>query len=332
MGKFTFEELQEILHCVTTNQNVVIPPQPGFDAGVHILDPDTYLVIATDPCIGVPRSWFGWLMIHYSASDVALFGAKPQFCTINLLGPIGTEKTRFIEIMEQACQACVALGITIITGHTGTYNGISEIVATCTVYGTVPTNQLITPGGAQPEDNILLTKPIGLETLINYTFAHQDKASQLFGAEQVSRTLQQIPLQSCVEDALLLAANGVSAMHDATEGGLIAALHEMADASHLGFSVEVAKLPFTPETQQLSQHFRLSQVQKLSMSSTGTLLAAIAPQQTAKAIHVLKNAGLQPQVVGQFKEDTDTRVLLTEKQETPFPRQSNDPYTVLFHS
>jgi hydrogenase maturation factor len=271
-------------------------------------------------------------MIHYSASDVALFGAKPQYCTINLLGPHGTEKTRFIEIMNQACQACIGLGITIITGHTGTYNGISEIIATCTVYGTVPTNQLITPGGAQPEDNILLTKPIGLETLINYTFAHQDEARQLFGAGPVSRTLQQIPLQSCVEDALLLAANGASAMHDATEGGLIAALHEMADASHLGFSVEVAKLPFTLETHQLSQHFRLSQVQKLSMSSTGTLLAAIAPQQTAKAIHVLSNAGLQPQVVGQFKKDINTRVLLTEKQETPFPRQSNDPYALLFHS
>jgi hydrogenase maturation factor len=332
VGKFTFEELQEIISCVTSNQNVVIPPQPGFDAGVHILDPDTYLVIATDPCIGVPRSWFGWLMIHYSASDVALFGAKPQFCTINLLGPQGTEKTRFIEIMDQACQACAALGITIITGHTGTYNGISKMVATCTVYGKVPTNQLITPGGAQPEDNILLTKPIGLETLINYTFTHQDEARQLFGAGSVSRTLQQIPLQSCVEDALLLAANGVSAMHDATEGGLIAALHEMADASHLGFSVEVAKLPFTPETQQLSQYFRLSQVQKLSMSSTGTLLAAIAPQQTAKAIHVLKSAGLQPQVIGQFKKDINTRVLSTEKRETPFPHQSNDPYALLFHS
>lgn len=332
MGKFTFEELEEIISCVPTNQNVVIPPQPGFDAGVHILDPETYLVIATDPCIGVPRSWFGWLMIHYAASDVALFGTVPQFCTINLLGPPDTDKTRFVEIMEQACQACMAQGISIVTGHTGTYHGISEIVATCTVYGTVPATQLITPGGAQPNDNILLTKPIGFETLINYTFAHQARARQFFGAEKVSWILRQVPQQSCVEDALLLAANGVSAMHDATEGGLIAALHEMGDASKLGFCVEEAKLPYTLETQQLSQHFQLSQIQQLSMSSTGTLIAAIAPHLTAKAIQVLTQAGFQPHIVGQFTDDEATRVIFTEKGKTSFPRHSEDPYALLFHS
>jgi hydrogenase maturation factor len=334
VGKFTFEELEEIISCVPTNQNVVIPPQSGFDAGVHILDPETYLVIATDPCIGVPRSWFGWLMIHYAASDVALFGTVPQFCTINLLGPPDTDKTRFIEIMEQACQACTTQGITIVTGHTGTYHGISEIVATCTVYGTVPANQLITPGGAQPNDNILLTKPIGFETLINYTFAHQARARQFFGAEKVSWILRQVPQQSCVEDALLLAANSVSAMHDATEGGLIAALHEMGDASKLGFIVEEAKLPYTLETQQLSQHFQLSQIQQLSMSSTGTLIAAIAPHLTAKAIQVLTQAGFQPHIVGQFTDDEATRVILTEKgkRARAFPRHSEDPYALLFHS
>lgn len=332
MGKFTFDELKEIIGCVPANHNVIVPPQPGFDAGVHILDPNTYLVIATDPCIGVPRSWFGWLMIHYSASDVALFGATPQYCTINLLGPPHADKTRFIEIMEQACQACTALGITIITGHTGTYHGISEIVATCTVYGTVPANQLITPGGAQPNDNILLTKPVGFETLINYTYAHQATAHQLFGADRVAWILEQVPQQSCVEDAIVLAANGVSAMHDATEGGLIAALQEMGDAADHGFIVEDTQLVYTPETQQLAQYFQLSQTQKLSMSSTGTLIAAIAPHLTAKAIHDLTHAGLQPHVVGQFTEDKDTRVLLTEKGETPFPRHSDDPYALLFHS
>ena len=332
MGKFTFEELKEIIGCIPTNHSVVIPPRPGFDAGVHILDSDTYLVIATDPCIGVPRSWFGWLMIHYSASDVALFGATPQYCTINLLGPPNTDKTRFIEIMEQACQACIALGITIITGHTGTYYGVSEIVATCTAYGTVPANQLITPGGAQPNDNILLTKPVGFETLINYTFAHQAHAHQLFGVDKVSWILEQVPQQSCVEDAIVLAANSVSAMHDATEGGLIAALHEMGDAADCGFIVDSARLPYTPETQQLAQYFQLSRTQKLSMSSTGTLIAAIAPHFTSKAIHDLTLAGIQPHIVGQFTDDTDTRVLLTKKGETPFPRHSEDPYALIFHS
>ena len=45
----------------------------GYDAGVHRLG-DKYVVVAADPCTGVPEEWFGWLLINYAASDVALFG------------------------------------------------------------------------------------------------------------------------------------------------------------------------------------------------------------------------------------------------------------------
>ena len=55
----------------------------GYDAGVHSLG-DQCVVVSTDPCTGVPEEWFGWLLINYAASDVALSGAKPQFCTITL--------------------------------------------------------------------------------------------------------------------------------------------------------------------------------------------------------------------------------------------------------
>ena len=57
----------------------------GYDSGVHLFD-GKYMVVATDPCTGVPEEWFGCLLINYAASDVALSGAKPEFCTINLLG------------------------------------------------------------------------------------------------------------------------------------------------------------------------------------------------------------------------------------------------------
>ena len=84
MGKLDSEELKKLLSCIRKDPRVVVPPMPGYDAGVHLIG-DKYLVVATDPCIGVPEEWFGWLLIHYAASDVALFGAKPEFCTVTLL-------------------------------------------------------------------------------------------------------------------------------------------------------------------------------------------------------------------------------------------------------
>ena len=85
MGKLSNKDLKKLLNCIKKDQRVVVSPQLGFDAGVHRLDNDRYLVVSTDPCIGVPEEWFGWLLINYVASDVALFGAKMEFCTVNLL-------------------------------------------------------------------------------------------------------------------------------------------------------------------------------------------------------------------------------------------------------
>ena len=95
MGKLPTKDLKQLLSCIKPDSRVVVSPQFGFDAGVHRLDNGEYLVVSTDPCIGVPTQLFGWFLINYVASDIALFGAKTQFCTINLLGPPSTEPKVF---------------------------------------------------------------------------------------------------------------------------------------------------------------------------------------------------------------------------------------------
>jgi hydrogenase expression/formation protein HypE len=45
-----------------------------------------------------------------------------------------------------------------------------------------------------------------------------------------------------VEPALLAADLGATAMHDPTEGGLVAGLHEMAAASHLRIRVDLGSV------------------------------------------------------------------------------------------
>ena len=104
MGKLASEDLQKILSCIKKDFRVIVPPMIGYDAGVHLLH-GKYVAVATDPCTGVPEEWFGWLLINYAASDVALFGAKPEFCTINLLGPIGN-KTRSLPKNHEANLQC----------------------------------------------------------------------------------------------------------------------------------------------------------------------------------------------------------------------------------
>lgn len=302
----------------------------GFDAGAHELEDDMCMVVATDPCIGVPKKWFGWLLVHYSASDVAVFGAQPKFCTINLLGPPGTRKQIFRNVMKQACNAADELGISIVTGHTGTYEGLSVLVATCTAYGFISKDKLITPSGAKPDDYILCTKPVGHETLVNFVLVHKKLAKKLFGHKRASGLAEQVKMQTCVEEALLLAkTGGVSAMHDATEGGLVAAVNEMADASQLGFLIDFAKLPITFETKKLADYFHLTLAQTLSMSSTGTLLAAISPKEKDKIVKALSKRGFNAKIVGLFSESRK-RLMKLNGRHVRFPRKACDPYAQIF--
>jgi len=325
MGKLAAEELKKLLSCIKKDPRVIVPPLPGFDSGVHVLD-DKYLVVSTDPCIGVPEEWFGWLLIHYAASDVALFGAKPEFCTINLLGSPSTRPETFYTIMSQACKAADDLKMTVVTGHTGTYQGLSTLFGVCTAYGVIEKERLITPDGAKPEDYILGIKSLGLEIAVNFALTHITLAEKLFGATRTRELSELVPTQSCVKEALLLAEiGGVHAMHDATEGGLTAALNEMAEASKVGFKVDFEKTPIKSEVKTLREWFKLSDEEVLSMSSTGTILAAVSPEAEDKVLKELHRNDIEASLLGVFTEK-GRRILIKNGKEMPFPEKAHDPY------
>lgn len=303
-----------------------MPPRPGFDSGVHLIGDDRCIVVSTDPCIGVPEEWFGWFLINYAASDVALFGAKPQYATINLLAPPRTKVTAFEKAMKQTCEAADELGMVIITGHTGTYDGLSTLVGTCTAYGIIKQSDLVTPAGAKPGDYLVCVKPLGLETLVNFTLTRKKFADRLFGHRRAQLLAQKVKMQTCVNEALFLArTGGVSAMHDATEGGFVSALNEIADASKIGFSIDFAELLILPELRKLAEHFELGWRQILSTSSTGTLLAAVSPSHLEKVADNLSKLKLSNKVAGVFVEG-NRRTIKLDGKEIDFPEVADDPY------
>jgi hydrogenase expression/formation protein HypE len=326
LGKMALEDLTDVLRCIKDSGDVLVPPRPGFDCGVHRLGRDRCIVVATDPCINVPMEHFGWLLLHYSASDISVFGASPQFCTINLLGPSRTRPQVFRDVMRQICAAAESLHTTIVTGHTGVYDGIDTLLGVCTAYGFLRTRDLITPAGARPGDLILCTKPIGLEVLTNLAIDRKTLATKLFGSERTRYLARRIRAQSCVREAHMLARSGaVSAMHDVTEGGLVAALGEMANASDAGFLLNYNSLYLLPELETLAEHFGLSRNQLLSISSTGTLLAAISPRRKESILKMLAASGVHPRVVGAFTKSKQ-RIIRYDGRETSFPADFDDPY------
>lgn len=325
MGKLSSQELRRLLACIKRDRTVIVPPAVGYDSGVHLIG-DKYVVVSADPCIGVPEEWFGWLLVNYAASDVALFGAIPRFSTINLLGPPLTKVEAFLKIMHQACKAAADLEMNIVTGHTGTYNGLSTLVGTCTAYGIVDSKKLITPGGVKPGDCLLCVKSLGLETISNFAISNKRESESIFGAHRTRALEHSVLSQTCVREALMLSENRlVHAMHDAAEGGLVSAINEMTEASNCGCIIEFEKIQVSKEVRLLQKRYSLSDRELLSLSSTGTFIAAVDPKSEDAATEILGKNGIDASVIGSFTGEK-RRILNKNGKDTSFPRKSEDPY------
>ena len=231
--------------------------------------------------------------------------------------------------MCQICKAADELNIAIVRGHTGMYDSVSDMLGIATVYGAIQLDKLITPANAKPGDLIFCTKPLGLETIINFSIARKQDAQKIFGGQQQEVLSKQVHMQSCVREALALAkTNVVSAMHDATEGGFVACLNELAEASAIGFVVEWNRIPVTKETLLIKGHFGLDDDQMLSMSSTGTIIGAVNPDSEEEIRKVLRSKGLSASFIGSFTENKQ-RAIIKKEQKEPFPQISNDPYDLI---
>lgn len=89
LGKIDPERLRKMIlpHLGTRNSRVLVGPEVGFDAGVFQVDNNKLMVVANDPVLGVPLDFFGFFMFHFSASDVAVFGAVPKYVISTILLP-----------------------------------------------------------------------------------------------------------------------------------------------------------------------------------------------------------------------------------------------------
>jgi len=111
-----------------------------------------------------------------------------------------------------------------------------------------------------------------------------------------------LPRMNTVNDSLTavkvgIHRYGVTAIHDVTEGGVYAAVLEMANASAVGGIVDVESIPVSEETLQVSKLFRIDPLTSLG---EGSLVIASRPDKTKHVMDRLRSNDVQATVIGQF--------------------------------
>ena len=281
------------------DSSVLIGPQHGVDAAVIDLPGGDVMVIAEDPTFGMPviMPYFGWAIVHICASDVAVLGVKPRYMTICLMFPPGTTEEVVDTVWTQVDQECKKLDIAIIGGHTGIYPGMAfPLNGGCTVMGIGKKSQITPASNARVGDRVLMTKGPAIEAVGLLAFQAEASLKKKLGNETVEKAKKYLLQMTVVEDALT-AAPLAHAMHDATEGGLLNGIFEIAAASKTGVTIYEDKIVIPDEIAAVCRSFNID---PLISISEGTLVITAAPENSAKIIKELQKKNINAWDIGEI--------------------------------
>ena len=155
-------------------------------------------------------------------------------------------------------------------------------IVSLTTLGTLGRAELKDKRSARTGDRVLLTKELAMEgtALLAEELGERLLALGMSAAElDACRALQE--RASILPEARVARGYaGVRAMHDVTEGGLAAALRELAAATGRGVLVHVDRVPVSPSTRRLCA---LLGADPLGLIASGSLLVCCAPAEAAGA-------------------------------------------------
>ena len=295
---------------------VILRAALGEDSAAIGLD-DWCCVLSSDPITGAARE-NGWLAIHVTCNDLASNGAEPVGVLLTLLLPEGRNAGDVKEIMVSAHRAALELGVEIIGGHTEFTYGLKEPIICATAVGKAKKGELISSAGARPGDDIVVTKGAGLEGTAILALDYAEQLRGLITGELLTGAQDFLRFISVVPEGRIAAGLKATAMHDVTEGGILGALYEVAEASGVGIEVWQDAIPVHPETKAVTAALGLD---PLKLISSGSMLITAADG--AALVESLKEAGIQAAVIGRVTSGPE-KTLYTEEVQTEISKPESD--------
>ncbi|MBI3975407.1 MAG: AIR synthase [Armatimonadetes bacterium] len=295
--------------------DVLIPAGIGQDSAVLDFGPRV-CVVTCDPITGAVHH-LGRLAVHIACNDLAATGAEPVALVLTLLLPLQTREEDIEAIMGEVGRTASAVGVAIAGGHTEITGRVTQPVVVVAGIGRAERDEYVHGGGARPGDAVLLTKAAAIEgTAILATDLAEDLAGRV-PADLLERARRFIEEISVLPEGRVAVRAGATAMHDVTEGGVVTAAWELAEASGCGIELWADAVPVRPETAAVCAALGAD---PLGLIGSGAMLiTTAAPPRTLAA---LRDAGIVATEVGAMR--AAGRVLRRGSGEVPLAPPDRD--------
>jgi hydrogenase maturation factor len=338
IGKVSSEIFDEIIlpQLGRKRSQILVGPQHGVDVGVADLGNNQVMVTTTDPIFVVPPyGWerSGWFAVHILASDAATSGLAPTYITMDLNLPLSITREEFEQLWNVMHCECDKIGMAIISGHTGRYEGCEyPMIGGATVICIGPKERYVTPNMAQVGDEIIITKGAAIEAAGLFAVTFPQQVAERYGAEVATEAEKIFWQMSVVEDALTaveagVREDGVTAMHDATECGVWGGLVEVAEASKVGMIVDKEKIIVQDTIRKVCDLFNID---PYSSISEGSLIITVKPHKAKEVLDRLKDKGIPASSVGEVVENEKGMQLFEDGKGKPLQHPKVDPFWAAF--
>ena len=310
IGKVSPADLAQFVLSRTgvDDPSVVMGPTYGEDTAAIDLG-DQILVVNADP-ISLAVDRIGTIGVNVVANDVAASGAQPRWLTDVIFLP-DDDPDVLDSITRQLDEEATRVGVSIVGGHAEYAPELSRPVLSLTCFGL--TDRYVSSAGAQPGDLILLTRAAGIEGTGILASDFGEELADVVAADSLD-SARRFTGEVGVVDAALAIREFATAMHDPTEGGVLAGLVEMAIAADATFEVERDRIPVRPETVELCAAV---DVDPLRIFGSGALLATISPDDRDGVFDALHEIDVPVAVVGQVTDGEAGVVLGDERYREP---------------
>jgi len=191
-----------------------------------------YTVDILTPAVSDPFD-FGQIVAANCISDIYAMGGDPRLA-LNIVGfPNNGDPETLGAMLLGGQKKAEEAGVLTIGGHTFT---TKEIKYGLSVIGFIHPDRIITNAGAQAGDIIVLTKPIGIGTMIQVMLLDKDAKIEIQPVVDSMKTLNQ-NASHAMRKVVTHAAT------DITGFGLMGHLVEMAEGSRVGIEIYASKIP-----------------------------------------------------------------------------------------
>lgn len=247
----------------------------------------------------------GKLAVCGTCNDLAMMGAKPKYLTCSVIIEEGFEIRSLEKIVKSMKEELEINGAIVVSGDTKVVpkGAVDKIFINTTGIGEI-LYKGISSNNITENDLILVSRDIG---------AH---GATIFAARE-GMDLETSLKSDCISlypqvKALIDSGVKITALRDATRGGVSAVLNEWAKQSNICIEIDEEKIPICDEVKGICEILGFD---AMSLANEGTFVLAIKKEDAQKALEVLQTfkEAKTASIIGKVTQQYEQRVILNSQ-------------------